>query len=109
MKQLKRILLTMIASLPLGAVSYAAAFEGQVDQPSWTPEQIKTEFDARLMSNGLPSRYYDYLDRAGIVTMEELIADKNLEHYERLLKEFNVDKKMGVFRMAGAISIGTTM
>lgn len=109
MNVFKRMLLTALASLPLGAVSYAAAYEGQVDTPAWTPEEIRAEFDARLQTYGLPERYYDYLNQFGIVNIEELTATRNLEHYQRLLKEFKIDKKVGVFRMSGAISIGTTM
>lgn len=109
MNVFKKMLLAALASLPLGAVSYAAAYEGQIDTPAWTPEEIKAEFDARLQNYGLPERYYDYLNQLGIVNIEELNAAKNLEHYKRLLREFKIDKKIGVFRMSGAISIGTTM
>ena len=102
------MLLALLATLPLGAVSYAADFESQVDMSKWTPEKIKAEFDDRLQANELPEKYYEYLNQLGIARMEDLVAAKNHEHYKRLLKEFKSDKEMGVFMLTGAISIGTT-
>lgn len=107
MNPLKRILLTLLATLPLGAVSYAAEFESQVDMSKWTPEQIKAEFDYRLQVNDLPEKYYEYLGKLGIVSMDELTAAKNFDYYQRMLKEFKTDHQMGVYRMSGALSIGT--
>lgn len=107
MNPIKRLLLTLLATLPLGAVSYAAEFENQVDMGKWTPEQIKAEFDYRLQANELPEKYYEYLGKLGIVNMDDLTAEKNLNYYQRMLKEFKADHEIGVYRMSGALSIGT--
>jgi hypothetical protein len=72
-----------------------------------TPEQIKAEFDYRLQVNELPEKYYEYLGKLGIVSMDELTAAKNFDYYQRMLKEFKTDHQMGVYRMSGALSIGT--
>lgn len=108
MNPLKRILLTLLATLPLGAVSYAAEFESQVDMSKWTPEEIKAEFDYRLQADQLPEKYYEYMEKLGIISMDELTAAKNYNYYQRMLKEFKTDHEIGVYRMSGALSIGTT-
>lgn len=107
MSPMKRMLLTLLATLPFGAVSYAAEFENQVDMSKWTPEQIKAEFDYRLQANELPEKYYEYLSKLGIGSMEELTAARNFSYYERMLKEFKGDHKIGVYATSGALSIGT--
>lgn len=108
MNVLRKILLTLLATLPLGAVSYAADFENQVDMSKWTPEQIKTEFDYRLQAHELPEKYYEYLNRLGIVSMDELIAARNFNYYQRMLNEFKADHQIGIYATSGALSIGTT-
>lgn len=107
MNPLRKILLTLLATLPLGAVSYAAEFENQIDMSKWTPEQIKAEFDYRLQAHELPEKYYEYLNKLGIVSMDELTAARNFNYYERMLKEFKGDQKIGVYATSGALSIGT--
>lgn len=107
MNPLKKILLMLLTTLPLGAVSYAAEFESQVDMSKWTPEEIKAEFDYRLQAEELPEKYYAYLARLGIVSMDELTAAKNFNYYQHMLREFKADHQMGVYRMSGSISIGT--
>jgi|GEM_PF-3571213 len=107
MNPLKKMLLTLLATLPLGAVSYAADFESQVDMSKWTPEQIKSEFDYRLQARELPEKYYEYLGKLGIGSMDDLTAARNLGYYQRMLKEFKADHKIGVYAISGQLSIGT--
>lgn len=108
MNPLRKILLTLLAALPLGAVSYAADFENQIDMSQWTPEQIKAEFDYRLQAHELPEKYYEYLNKLGIVSVDELVAARNYNYYQRMLREFKLDHQIGVYAASGTLSIGTT-
>lgn len=102
----KKTILSLLSTLPLGAISHAAEFEKNVDMSKWT--NVQTEFEQRLQANELPEKYYNYLSQQNIIDMDELTAERNHSHYQRLLKEFQLDLQHGVYAASGAISIGGT-
>lgn len=105
MNLFKKTVISLLAMLPLGAVSYAAEFENKVDV---NKADIQAEFERRLLDYELPSKYYNYLQRQSIESLDDLVADKNHAHYLRMLKEFEKDIQGGVMASSGAISIGGT-
>lgn len=105
MNLFKKTIISLLAMLPLGAISYAAEFESKVEN---NKADIKSEFERRLLEDELPQKYYDYLQRQNILNMDELVDGKNQEHYLRLLKEFEKDIGSAVMATSGAISIGGT-
>lgn len=105
MSLFKKTVISLLAILPLGAISYAAEFENNIET---NKADIKSEFERRLLEDELPQKYYDYLQRQNILNMDELVDGKNQEHYLRLLKEFEKDIGSAVMATSGAISIGGT-
>lgn len=106
MSPFKKIILSVLSALPLGSISYAADFQNSVDVKEIT--NVQQEFEARLQANELPEKYYNYLGQLNILSMDELVAERNLEHYRKMLKEFELDIQSGVMAAGGAISIGGT-
>ena len=61
MKGLKKVLLSIIATLPLGAISYAADYERNVEVPD--VGDLAVEFEEELLQFSLPNKYYDYMEK----------------------------------------------
>jgi len=106
MSPFKKVLLSLLSMLPLGSISYAADFESSVDMNKAV--NVQEEFEIRLERNELPEKYYNYLGQQNILSMDDLVSERNLEHYRKMLKEFELDIKNGVYAAGGAISIGGT-
>ena len=100
----RKIILALVAVLPLGSVSYAANY-AQKNQSSST--DIREEFEFLLKNYQLPEKYYNYLYKNGYVDVEQFLAERNLDQYLKMLEEFESDMDGGIFQAAGAtISIG---
>lgn len=105
MNLFKKTIISLLAMLPFGAIAYAAEFESNVDVGIG---DVQAEFERRLLDHELPEKYYNYLQRQNIVSLDELVADRNHAHYLRLLEEFEKDIENGIMASSGAISIGGT-
>ena len=104
MNLFKKTIISLLAMLPLGAISYAAEFEQHVDA---NKVDIKAEFERRLLDYELPQKYYDFLQRQNIQSLDELVTDENQAQYRRLLEEFEKDSAI-LMAVGGTISFGGT-
>lgn len=100
----KKCLISILAILPLGAASYAAQFEKAIEQKS--EEELQVEFDYKIQNNELPKKYYQYLIKNNILSIEELYGCQNEMHYERLLSVYLEEQNALFMRYAGSISLG---
>ena len=102
----RKIMLTLVAILPLGAASYAADFE---QKNLGMDVDVQEEFEFLLKNYQLPEKYYNFLIRNGYVDVEQFLAEQNLSQYLKMLEEFKSDINNGMLQAAGSsISIGGT-
>ncbi len=106
MNPLKKAIFWLLAILPLGSISYAADYELHVETPD--SGDIISQFEESFSEETLPQKYYYYMDKHGIITLEDLRAERNYRHFLQMLLEFEKDSQYGVTASGGAISIGGT-
>ena len=95
MKSVKRkvlFLLTLIPFLP-ASIAFAVDFGSQVAAPVVSAFDLEEEFARRLDRNLLSAKYYNFLEKENINSLEELNSPENKKNKKRMLKTFTKEFK----------------
>jgi hypothetical protein len=93
MNKKRRSLLGFLSLLPISSVAFAQEINSAMDSilPGSTYQDYESEMIRRFLEGTLSPKYYDFLDRHGIPSIESLRDPQYSRHLARLVKEFIAD------------------
>lgn len=93
-KQTRRSVLGLLSMLPISSVAFASEFAssiGSQNKPNLKTFDYEGELMRRLDEGSLNEKYYDYMKRHNIPSLEALNSKSFAKYKSRLTKEFVSD------------------
>lgn len=97
MKKIKKVLFVLLSLLPIQAIALAMEYNSNVALPAIDQDALKEEFLKKLDSEQLPEKYYNFLEKNGIFSTDDLIKRQSSSILRKVLKKYaeeRIDEKV---------------
>lgn len=97
MTKIKKVIFVLLSFLPIHAIALAVEYNANVAFPAIDQKALREEFLKKLDSEQLPEKYYNFLEKNGIFSSDDLIKRESSSILRRVLKKYceeRIDEKV---------------
>lgn len=105
MSHIRKIILFLLSFLPIQAIAYAVEYNNTVSSEKINEFDIESEFLERLENGTLTEKYYNFLKKYGIYSVEDLYGNENRRVRARILDAFGKELRDTILMNGSPLSI----